>query len=131
MAQITREYFPNPVPFNASPGDTNWHVCSSDPANPFYDTVALLLAAGKKCYPGLSNGGKLGTCLIHSVNAAGTAAGSGVLYKRDTTTTPTQASDADNLVGGSDQQVNDAEPMRILWVKNITAGDRIIVDGRH
>lgn len=121
-------YWPNPLPANVAPNGTSWVVVASDGTT--YSTVAALLAAGKRPYPGLDPGGRIGSCLLHSISSTG-GAGSGFLYKRDTTTAPSAVSDAENTVAGSDQQVSVACPFRLIWVKNVSGTDRIILDGRY
>lgn len=127
---LSDAYAPNPLPANVSPGDTNWHVIASD-GTP-YTTMALLLAAGKRPYPGIDPGGRIKSCLLRSITTAG-APGSGVLYKLDPKngTAPTTIADADNEVGGSDQQVSLKCPFRIIWLKALSATDYIKLDGRH
>lgn len=122
-------YWPNKRPLSLSPGTVDWRCVAADGS--LHTTVAVLLAAGKRHFGDLGPGGRLGACLLHSVNAAGTGAGSGVLYKRNTLTTPTLATEADNLVGGSDQQISLDCPFKVLWVKNIVAGDLIKTEAAY
>lgn len=128
MSQIFRVYAPNPKVANCAPATTNWQIVAEDGTT--YNTLALLLAALKRPYPGLFRGAKLESCLMRTISAAG-AAGAAALYKRDTTTTPSAISDADGELGGSDQQIGLECPFQILWVKLTTSTDRLLLDGRY
>lgn len=124
MSQVVREYYPNPRNAKVAPASTSWVVVASDGST--YSTMALLIAAGKRPYPGLDHGGRIGTCLLHAVTSSG-GAGSPIYYALDEPTTPTE----ENVLGGSDQQVSIAGPFRNLWLKLTNASDIVMVNGRY
>lgn len=116
-------YWPNKRPLSFDLNDTDWHVVSA--SGEAYATVALLEADGKRHFGDLGPGGRIGQCLLHSVDSTGAAPGSGVLYKRNAITTPTTAADADNYAGGGDQQVSLDCPFKILWLKMVAGTDLV------
>lgn len=126
MTMLVTTHYPNPAKGRFVPGVTTWVFLASD--NSTYATMALLLAAGKKPYPSLDFGQRLGTCLLHTAASDGTA-GSGCYYVRDMTTTPVDA-DAENTVGPFDQQVNVSCPFHCIAVRLFNATDILFVNGR-
>ena len=121
---ISRHWAPNPLPCAATPADTSWYVVAQDGTT--YASLALLLAAGKRTYPGLDGGGKIDSCLIRSIDTGG-ADGSAFDVAQDKAAAPTNP---DDLVSGSGQQVSLVCPFRNIWIRS-NGTDTILIDGRY
>lgn len=135
MGYTNTPYLPNPINASVAPGASAWRVLGinkSTRAVTAYSSVAALLAAGDRKFPGLDPGGKIGQCTIQALTSTG-AVGSGVLYKLDPVggTAPTTVADADNEVDGSGQQLNLPCPFRTIWIYCLASSDVVKIAGRH
>ncbi len=127
-------YWPNAISGTVNPASTNWLIIGINKSTRVvtaYTSKALLLAAGDRLFPGLDPGGRIGQCLLNSVDSTLMAPGGPVLYKCDPITAPTTAADADNVEFGETQQISLPCPFRELWLKFTDATDYAKLAGRY
>lgn len=135
LLQPNPPYWPSPRSGTVDINTTDWRVIGINKdtlvVTP-YATMALLLAAGDRPFPGLDPGGRIGQCFIQALTSSG-AVGSGVLYKCDPVggVAPTVAADADNEVDGGGQQVSLPCPFTVIWLKALDATDLVKLSGRY
>lgn len=98
-----------------------------------YATIAALLAAGKKCYPGLDAGMDLSNLTVYTEDGAG-GDGDPVYYTTNQTTAPTTATM--RMVSGGGQKftvegVNRKNliPIRNVWISKTTGTDYAVLAG--
>lgn len=105
-----------------------WRVVASDLT--VFASMALLLAAGKKPWPGLDQGQTCESLIVRSDTGAGAdGAPFYIAFNRTDAVLPTDAT-ADDLVSGSGQQFFDNQ-VRNVWIRKTVAGDRIFLRGRY
>lgn len=134
MAQLSFTRSPNVVAGRVvAEATTAWrvlgiHYTGNLPVITGYATIAALLAAGDKCWPGLEGGCDLSSCTIETDTGAGVA-GAGVYFAVNFTDAAPPTTDTAQLVLGgvtfSDTQVHN------MWISKVTAGDRVLIRGRY
>src|SRR5215831_12855584 len=127
MSTAVMQQSPNVLQTDIVQTGTAWSVVASDGA--LYPSVAALLGAGKKLWPGLDAPGHIQWWLTRSADSTGLADGHAYLIAYNRQTAPPDDKTGARLMSGGGQTAPMPGPVSAVWIRRTQTDDIIQLVG--